>query len=223
MKKLVLFLLVMGCILPVKAYTPWDFYRYQDYQYNRYSHFPSFWDHRNDFDFWVPKSSELFVERPGYYPQPYVPRSYSEPSYFSPYPYNVQYPQFRESQSPYPPRPFPILATGSVIEPDPGDSFPWQLYPDYNAQQYYDLDPNEVLIRAGSFLPSTTRVKVGDRVYWKNQDADRHILRALNGDAFNSGVLIPGGSFSKRFTMEGTYDYFDPLHPWMRGRVVVSN
>ncbi|MGB0384815.1 MAG: kelch repeat-containing protein [Ardenticatenaceae bacterium] len=42
-----------------------------------------------------------------------------------------------------------------------------------------------------------------------------------SGPAWGSGVLNPGESFSHTFDTVGSYDYYDPLHPELRGQVVV--
>ncbi|HLD04313.1 MAG TPA: hypothetical protein VJG90_01205 [Candidatus Nanoarchaeia archaeon] len=201
MKKLLVFLLVLGCILSVEAYTPWELDQYNRYQYDRYSQFPSFWGQSR------------------YVQNPYLPMHYSQryfPSYYS---------QAYHPQASYAPRPFPILATGYAIQPDPGDRFPWAYYPDHYAQQYYDLDDGEVVLKGNSALPSTVRVKVGDTVIWRSKEGFPHVIKSARGssESFDSGSLIFGESFSKQFNQEGSYDYYDPLYSWVRGRVVVSS
>lgn len=221
--KTLIFLLVMGCIFSVGAYTPlnsWDSYRYGAYQYDRYSQFPSFWERPERF---FPQGFQRF-QRFHYAPQSYSDHSRS--SYFN-YPQS-DYSDYSDSSyynsPPSYSRPFPILATGRIIQPDPGDQFPWQYYPDSYAQQYYDLDKGEVLIKGNTFLPSTTRVQVGNTVTWKSKEGYPHVVKSAweAADSFDSKSLIFGESFSKKFDQEGTYDYYDPLYPWMRGRVVAS-
>ncbi|MEK6963634.1 MAG: hypothetical protein AABX70_04360 [Nanoarchaeota archaeon] len=217
MKKIVLFLAVMGCIVSVGAYNPWDSYqynRYNQYQYDRYGQFPSFWGQSR-----YSQQADSF------------PRYGMQQGYFSPYSAYSGYPSYASSYAQpysYQPsysRPFPILATGNVIQPDPGDAFPWAYYPDSYAQQYYDLDNGEVILKGNSVLPSTIRINVGDTVTWKSKEGYPHIIKSAHGsgESFDSGSLIFGESFSKQFNQEGTYDYYDPLYPWLRGRIVVSS
>ncbi len=137
-------------------------------------------------------------------------------------------------------RPFPVIYSGPTVLPDgsypyptgpfpsaadPGDSFPWQYYPDSYAQQYYDLDNGEVIIRNGAFLPSTVRVHVGETVVWQNKEGIPHRIISAPGEGedFDSGNMIYGSSYSVRINEPGAYDYYDALNPWMHGRVVVSS
>ena len=39
---------------------------------------------------------------------------------------------------------------------------------------------------------------------------------------FDSGITMPGTSFSQTFDDLGVYDYFCMVHPWMTGKVTVS-
>lgn len=42
------------------------------------------------------------------------------------------------------------------------------------------------------------------------------------GDSFNSGIMMPGQSYTLRFTEPGVYNYICFLHPGMQGAVIVT-
>jgi plastocyanin len=70
------------------------------------------------------------------------------------------------------------------------------------------------------FEPSKIDVLVGTTVTWKNDDSTNHTATA-DGDAFASGFIPPGGSFSFAFTREGRYPFHCSIHRFMRGEVNV--
>ena len=68
-------------------------------------------------------------------------------------------------------------------------------------------------------------VKVGETVSWKNNGNKPHSI--VSGSAeigdygwFNSGVIIPGKSFSHKFSEPGQFFYYCQTHPWMKGIVM---
>lgn len=71
------------------------------------------------------------------------------------------------------------------------------------------------------FSPSTIAIKAGQTVRWFNDDAMPHTVTASNR-AWDSGNLLPGSSFARRFDSPGSYPYICRYHPWMQGLVVVS-
>jgi len=77
------------------------------------------------------------------------------------------------------------------------------------------------------FDPYRVVVNIGDTVTWQNVDSADHSVTSgtlLEPDgAFDSGLMQPGSSFSVEFPYEGTYPYFDMIHPWKQGSVVVSS
>jgi plastocyanin len=70
-----------------------------------------------------------------------------------------------------------------------------------------------------AFNPPDLEVKVGDTVTWTNQDSAPHTVA---GDAFQSGELATGGTYSFTFDKAGTYVYKCGIHPTMTGTVVVK-
>ena len=83
-----------------------------------------------------------------------------------------------------------------------------------------------------SFSPNVINVKRGDNVTWTNSDVMPHTVTSgtgLNdpnkGKEFDSGLptpLMPGKTFSHRFTIAGGFPYFCQLHPAMAGAVSVT-
>jgi plastocyanin len=83
-----------------------------------------------------------------------------------------------------------------------------------------------------SFSPNVINVKIGDTVTWTNYDVIPHTVTAGTGPSdpnkgkeFDSGLstpLMPGKTFSHRFTRAGEFPYFCQLHPAMAGTVTVS-
>lgn len=78
------------------------------------------------------------------------------------------------------------------------------------------------------FVPSEVKVTKGGTVTWVNKDSGPHTIVSGNiksgpdGKFGTTDVLPKDGSFSQKFDTAGTYEYFDFVHPWMKGKVIVS-
>ena len=76
------------------------------------------------------------------------------------------------------------------------------------------------------YIPSQISIKAGESVTWLNEDAAFHSVTGGTyenpNEMFDSGHLDPNESFTVKFDESGTYDYHCTLHPWMKGKVVVS-
>ena len=77
------------------------------------------------------------------------------------------------------------------------------------------------------FVPSSITVRVNQTVVWTNDDNVAHNITSgtINGGLdghFDSGLILPGSSFSYKFVRKGTYHYFSYVHPWQAGVVVVE-
>ena len=68
-----------------------------------------------------------------------------------------------------------------------------------------------------AYDPSHLDVLVGTTVTWKNDDSINHTVTA-DGDAFSSGYLPPGGSFSFTFAQQGHYAFHCTIHKFMQRR-----
>lgn len=83
------------------------------------------------------------------------------------------------------------------------------------------------LVRITSGLePASLTIAPGDTVTWRNDDDERHRIRARSGpEDFDSGDLEPGESFSVTLSLVGTYDYRDERDPDLSnywGSIVVA-
>src|SRR4029079_11189263 len=96
---------------------------------------------------------------------------------------------------------------------------------------------NSVTISPGSsvpsngkfFVPETLTVSKGTTVTWTNGDTTLHTVTSGNPEAgnssgteFDSSYLAAGKTFQHQFNTSGTFDYYCTLHPYMKGKVVVS-
>ncbi len=80
--------------------------------------------------------------------------------------------------------------------------------------------PVKVSIEYASFTPGAIDALPGDTVTWNNQGGRTHTVTS-DGDAFDSGDLVVGRSFSFVFTTPGTYTYHCAIHREMFGVVHV--
>lgn len=77
------------------------------------------------------------------------------------------------------------------------------------------------------FVPSILKIKKGETVLWSNEDSAAHTVTsgtAQNGPDgyFDSSLFMSGNTFSHTFDMGGEYPYFDLVHPWMNGKILVK-
>ena len=79
------------------------------------------------------------------------------------------------------------------------------------------------------FVPETLTVSKGTTVSWTNGDTTLHTVTSGNPEAgnssgteFDSSYLAAGKTFQHQFNTAGTFDYYCTLHPYMKGKVVVS-
>ena len=65
------------------------------------------------------------------------------------------------------------------------------------------------------------RVKAGQAVSWTNRDAVPHTVTSDTG-LWDSGDIAAGGTWTRRFTLPGTYAYHCGNHPAMTATIIVS-
>ena len=70
------------------------------------------------------------------------------------------------------------------------------------------------------YAPASVSVLVGTTVTWRNSDSTNHTVTS-DGDAFDSGYVGQGGSFSFTFDRAGRYAYHCVIHRFMKGVVDV--
>ena len=79
-----------------------------------------------------------------------------------------------------------------------------------------------------SFDPASITVSAGTTVKWENKDSTLHTVTSGSAEAgdsgkvFDSRYLAAGKEFQHKFDTAGTFDYYCTLHPFMKGKVVVS-
>ena len=80
---------------------------------------------------------------------------------------------------------------------------------------------NTVTMANMAFSPANITVSVGTKVTWNNTDNMTHTVTA-DDNSFDSGNIGSGSSFSRTFTVAGTYPYHCTIHPNMIGKVMVQ-
>jgi nitrite reductase (NO-forming) len=123
---------------------------------------------------------------------------------------------------------FGVGATDTAADEGPGDGtenpvvgaevvIPENAFDPGNADNAYD--------------PLELTVKVGTTVRWTNRDAIAHTVTSGVSDGtkpnpdgmFDSGFLNDGDKWTYTFTEVGEFPYFCTPHPWMIGKVTVTN
>lgn len=72
-----------------------------------------------------------------------------------------------------------------------------------------------------AFRPRRITITRGTRVRWTNRGEIVHTSTSTAG-LWDSGLLVPGEAFTRRFNRVGTFRYFCTVHTTMRGRVIVT-
>jgi hypothetical protein len=90
------------------------------------------------------------------------------------------------------------------------------------------LDSGCELTDKGCYNPSTATVNVGSVVIFSNTDTDPHTFTSgvpsddVPGNEFNSSFLSPGDYYEWTPENVGEFPYFDMIHPWMQGTIIVQ-
>jgi YVTN family beta-propeller protein len=72
-----------------------------------------------------------------------------------------------------------------------------------------------------AFAPNSITVKAGQPVTFTNNDPVAHTSTSADG-GWDSGDVVPGGSYSTTLQQPGTYTYHCSIHPFMQGTVIVQ-
>ena len=78
-----------------------------------------------------------------------------------------------------------------------------------------------VRIENMKFSPAALRVRVGDRVDFRNADLVRHTITAKSAGAFDSGLVKPGESWTFVAKTAGNFGYTCTFPPMMVGELLV--
>jgi plastocyanin len=83
---------------------------------------------------------------------------------------------------------------------------------------------NASVVHIKDFLygPKLLHARTNEAITFANDDAEPHSVTATRG-AFDSGPIDSGATWVHRFTRPGTYSYICSFHPYMHGRIIVSN
>ena len=82
-------------------------------------------------------------------------------------------------------------------------------------------DGARISIANFAFKPGEMRVARGTRVTWQNDDGAPHGVKHADGSR-GKDVLLPGENVSRVYETAGTYDYSCSVHPYMTGKVIVT-
>ena len=95
---------------------------------------------------------------------------------------------------------------------------------DRSGDEGTETPSNIIIITHETLTWNNSTIKVGNNITWINRDftIDHEIVSNTSNYAFDSGVLKNGQSFSLNFTKAGTYNYYDKLHPNLRGIIIVQ-
>ena len=85
----------------------------------------------------------------------------------------------------------------------------------------------EVMSCDPCFDPPVATIAAGGVIKFVNNDQSKHTFTAGSvdnwmGDIFDSGLLEPGESYTTPELDVGEYPYFDMIHPWMTGLIIVE-
>lgn len=78
-----------------------------------------------------------------------------------------------------------------------------------------------IVMQNNLFAPETTKVKVGQKIHWVNNDPYDHNVRAKNG-AFRSKNLVGKATFDYTAKRPGRIPYVCTIHSGMKGAVTVT-
>ena len=77
------------------------------------------------------------------------------------------------------------------------------------------------------YIPSKSNVAPKGEVIWTNNDNVAHTITSGNpregpNGLFDSGLIVPGDTYSLQLDIAFEYDYFCLIHPWMSGSITVG-
>jgi plastocyanin len=87
-------------------------------------------------------------------------------------------------------------------------------------------------VETGCYTPSILTIKSGTIVTMTNTAGTDGIHTFTSGivdefepkpnGMFDSGALLNGESYERKFSQKGTFDYYCTLHTWMTGQIIVE-
>jgi hypothetical protein len=104
------------------------------------------------------------------------------------------------------------IPQGSYIEPS---GFNTTRFQEYFATGPYPYPVN-----------ITVTIGVNNTIEWANKDTQAHTATAIvspqGASLFNSGLILPGKTFSVTLTFPGAYRYTCAWHNWLAGQIIVK-
>lgn len=74
-----------------------------------------------------------------------------------------------------------------------------------------------------NYEPIEMTAAKGSEVTWINEDGIVHtVTDRSDTPAFDSSIMAPNGEWKHEFDTAGSYEYYCTLHPWMVGRVTIT-
>ncbi|MGI0047520.1 MAG: cupredoxin domain-containing protein [Nitrosotalea sp.] len=109
---------------------------------------------------------------------------------------------------------------------------PHQSENSYTNEFYITIDKEsniESCVQTNScYLPQVLVVDCYSKVTWQNNDTNTHLISSGSQDHgpdgwFASSILSPGEIYSYIFERPGIYSYYDPIHSWAEGTIIVKS
>ena len=77
------------------------------------------------------------------------------------------------------------------------------------------------------YIPAEITISADTSVIWENADNAAHLATSGTPDggpdgAFDSGMIMAGGTYEFKFSDKGEFAYYCLVHPWMVGTVTVE-
>jgi plastocyanin len=117
-----------------------------------------------------------------------------------------------------------VLIAVSVVGEDANNQIPKI----YTVEEWH----NGNCVETGCYTPSILTIKSGTIVTMTNTADTDGIHTFTSGivdefepkpdGMFDSGALLNGESYERKFSQKGTFDYYCTLHTWMTGQIIVE-
>jgi plastocyanin len=117
-----------------------------------------------------------------------------------------------------------VLIAVSVVGEDANNQIPKI----YTVEEWH----NGNCVETGCYTPSILTIKSGTIVTMTNTAGTDGIHTFTSGivdefepkpnGMFDSGALLNGESYERKFSQKGTFDYYCTLHTWMTGQIIVE-
>jgi plastocyanin len=86
---------------------------------------------------------------------------------------------------------------------------------------YNSPTTTKVSIMSSGYSPASLTVTTGSTVTWTNDDNMVHTVTTAD-ESINSGDIAPGSSYTKTFTIAGTYNYYDANNTSMKAVLIIT-